>query len=664
MIQIDISALGINKGKIRQFNSKGIYTVEDLIKFLPRDYLDFRKNTPIANIRDENGLAVSVIGKVIDTKEGDNYFKAKIIDNSNKRMTITWFNQKYVKNIIEVGKTYNFCGIGVFNKQYFSRQMINPMYFDEDLKKYKRIVPIYSKIQGMSDNYLLRSINTALALVDKSEYLDVEVVDKFSLYKRKDTIKAIHQPDNLDDIKMAKQRILFDDLFYFASKLLLRDSLCSKLSQIKMKKAYTINPFLKTLPFTLTNDQLEVARNIFKDLRDGRKVSALIQGDVGSGKTIVAFILMLIAAENEYQSALMCPTQVLAKQHFSELKEIGEKMEYKVELLTGDTKTRKKKEILKSLKTGEVDMVVGTHAIISKEVEFNNLGLTIIDEEHRFGVIQRELINEKTNEGVHTVTMSATPIPRSLALSIYGDYTQIYNINQMPIGRKPIITKLTNNEEETYLFMKEEIKKGRQCYVVCPLIEESDSEKMKGVLSVDEVYANIKRYYLNDNIKVSMITGNMKQADIETEINKFTKGDIDILISTTIIEVGVNIPNSTVMVIQNAERFGLAQLHQLRGRVGRGNYQSYCILISNFKDSEKLLAMTNTTNGFEIAEADLKLRGAGDFIGTKQSGDNKYVMLMLAYPKLFSDIKKEIKEIFGDKKRYTWYSKYFEEINE
>lgn len=657
---MDISALGINKGKIKQFNSKGIYTVEDLIKFLPRKYFDFRKTTKIRFVND--GEFVSIVGKVTEMSTGDNHVRIKIVDDSNWFMHITWFNQSYVSKLIKIGDIYNFCGKVTIDEVYKSRQMLNPMYFSDDLEKYKKIIPIYSKIQGMSDKYLLRSINTALALVDKAEYLETEVLDKFNLFSRKDTINSIHQPETLEDIEMANNRILFDDLFFFASKLLLRDCESTNPVSVPMKNANTIKPFLNSLPFTLTDDQLNTVRNIYKDMRVGKKVSALVQGDVGSGKTITAFLLMLIAAENGYQSALMAPTNVLAKQHYEELFVIGEKMGYKVAYLSGTTKAREKKEILKGLKSGEILMVVGTHAVISKDVEFNNLALAIVDEEHRFGVVQREMISQKTELGVHSISMSATPIPRSLALTIYGDNTEVYNITQMPAGRKKVITSLTDNDSEAYEFMKSEIKKGRQCYVVCPLIEESDSDVMQGVLSVGEVYKKITDYYRGTGIRVSVISGDMKQADIETEIELFSQGNIDVLISTTIIEVGVNVPNSTVMLIQNAERFGLAQLHQLRGRVGRGSHQSYCILVSQEKENEKLNAMVKTTNGFEIAEIDLKLRGAGDFIGTKQSGDNKYVMLMLSNPKLFNQVKEETKEIFKDKKRYSFYEDYFDEI--
>lgn len=655
---MNVSALGINKGKIRQFNSKGIYTIEELIKYLPRKYYDFRQVTKIRNIQD--GEFVSVIGRIVEISTGKNHIRIKVRDDSNRNLFITWFNQRFILKMLRTGEVYNFCGKAEIDEVYNSIQILNPMHFSRDLNKYRKIIPVYSKIKGMSDDYLLRSINTALSLVDKSEYLEPSILSKFNLFKRKDMINSIHQPETMDDVDMALDRILFDDLFYFATQLERRDE-ASKETSVILDKADTINDFIKSLPFELTGDQLNTTRRIFKDMKDLKQVKALVQGDVGSGKTMIAFILMLIASENGYQSALMAPTNVLAKQHYEELKVIGEKIGHKVGFLSGSSKAKEKREVLKKLKSGEINMIVGTHAIISEGVHFDNLGLTIVDEEHRFGVIQRELINEKTKSGVHSVTMSATPIPRSLALTIYGDSTEVYNIVQMPKGRKKIKTKLTNNDSSAYEFMREEVKNGRQCYVVCPLIEESDAEVMQGVLSVNEVEKKIRDYYRGEDIKISVISGDMKQADIAKEIDLFSNKKTDILISTTIIEVGVNVPNATVMVIQNAERFGLAQLHQLRGRVGRGNHQSYCILISQKEENEKLEAMVKTTNGFEIAEADLSLRGAGDFIGTKQSGENKYIMLMLGNPDLFNDVREEVKNIFNNKERFKYYEEYLEE---
>lgn len=653
---MDIISLGIPKSKANQFRTKGIETVEDLVQFLPRHYYDFRNPKSVRNVSD--GEIVSVVVKVLEIKEGDKYVRLKTVDDSNKFLYITFFNQPFLARYFQVDTLYNFCGKIEINAEYYSVNMLNPFYYSDDLDKYKRIIPIYSKIQGMGDDYLLRSINTALALVDKEEHHTPEILDKYELLSKKHTIKGIHQPDNFDEIELAKKRLLFDDLFLFATQIALKFKSVSRETDVIFPRADTIKSFLQSLPFSLTEDQLGTVREIYKDMRSGNQVNALVQGDVGSGKTMVAFMLMLIAAENGYQSTLMAPTNVLAQQHFLELEKIGERMGYKVGFVTGGMKAKEKKEVLKGLKDGSILMAVGTHALITEGVEFNNLGLTIVDEEHRFGVMQRNQIASKTNRAIHRVTMSATPIPRSLAITVHGENVSVYNIMQMPAGRKPIETVWHKSAGAAYELMREEIKKGRQCYAVCPLIEESNAQVMEGVLSVTELYYALIKHFAHDDIKVDLIAGSMKKEVIEEKIADFAAGKIDVLISTTIIEVGVNVPNSTVMLIQNAERFGLAQLHQLRGRVGRGSHQSYCILVSDDEGNEKLEAMVETSNGFKIAETDLRLRGPGDFLGTRQSGDNKFIMLMLAYPKLFQDIRADVKEILSNealKNRYVNY---------
>lgn len=659
---MDIISLGINKGKVAQFNKKNIHTIEDLVEFLPRKYFDFRFPKPIRSV--EDGEYCSVVGTIIDATIKPNYIRVKVKDESNYTISVVWFNQNYVEKLIQVGKEFIFCGKIEIDEKYRSIQMLNPMYFSQEVDKYKKIIPLYSKIQGMSDDYLHRSIDTALTLVDKNEYLHAELLDRYSMIDRRRTIRGIHQPETMEDVEAAKERLLFDDLFKFAGLLSMKNMDNQSMTDIVFSQAETIAPFLRTLPFTLTEDQLSTVRSIFKDAREGKRVNALVQGDVGSGKTIVAFLLMLIAAENGYQSVLMAPTNVLASQHYEELRKIAESLGYNAAFLTGATKVREKKQIIKGLASGEIHFAIGTHALLSSDIEFNNLGLTIVDEEHRFGVVQRELLNEKTNGKVHNITMSATPIPRSLAITVYGDGVSVYNILQMPNGRKPILTELHKNDSVAYQKMYDEIRKGRQCYVVCPLIDESDADVMQGVLSVNEVYTKMLGYFSSKNVSISVITGNMKKDEIQDKLDDFSSGKTDILVSTTIIEVGVNVPNSTVIMIQNAERFGLAQLHQLRGRVGRGQYQSYCLLVSQMEENEKLNAMVETTNGFKIAEVDLKLRGAGDFIGTKQSGDNKYIMLMLSNPKLFSEIRNEIKVILQNEELRMHYAGFFQSLQD
>lgn len=415
---------------------------------------------------------------------------------------------------------------------------------------------------------------------------------------------------------------------------------------------------INALPFELTEGQRGALRMISKKMKNNERVNALIQGDVGCGKTMVAIFSLLIAVENGYQGALMCPTSVLAKQHYEEITERFSSFGIKVAYLSGDLKVRERKKIIKAIKEGEVDIVVGTHAVLGKDVEFQSLALTIVDEEHRFGVKQRELLQLKASSGVHTISMSATPIPRSLAMTIHGDSIDVLNIKSLPKGRKPVETALITAEEDSYQRIYEEVQNGRQAYVVCPLVEESNSDILKNVESVDEAFAKAIKYFEPKGIKVGMATGKMKQQDIDAELEKFANKEYDIFISTTIIEVGVNVPNATVILIKNAERFGLAQLHQLRGRVGRGSYQSHCLLLSEKATDigrAKLETMCNTTDGFVIAEKDLELRGTGDFIGTSQSGQNKYVMLMLGNADLNESIRNEVKDILKNPIRTAFY---------
>jgi ATP-dependent DNA helicase RecG len=649
---VDISILGIPKNKIAQFHKKGIFTVEDLVRYLPRKYYDFRKITPISQVKD--GDIVAVVGEVEEVALKNNIVRAKIKDDSGKRIHISWFNQTFIAKILKKGVSYIFCGKVQINEEYGSRHMTNPFYWGKDIEKYRKIIPVYPKIQGMSDEFLQKCIHSALALVDKNDYLEPILLDKFKIPNYSRAFRWIHQPKDEKEIQLAKKRFIFDDLFLFAMQLIDRQQAMKLNTAYAMPKCSTIKGFLEKLPFELTEGQRQALRAIYSKMRRGERVHALVQGDVGSGKTMVAIILMLISAENGFQSALMAPTTVLAKQHYLDLVEKTKGMGYKIGFLSGDMKAKEKKEVLKGIENGDIQLVVGTHAVIQKDVKFKNLALTIVDEEHRFGVIQRNELKEKAQEGVHHIVMSATPIPRTLALSIYGEHIDVLTITTMPKGRKPVKTIQINDEEKAYEFMYKQIQEGRQCYVVCPLIE--DSESLSEVDSVETTYQKMTQYFTKyPNVRIGMISGKMKQSEITEEIAKFARNEYHVLISTTIIEVGVNVPNATVIMIKNAERFGLSQLHQLRGRVGRGNYQSYCILLSSETDNPKLQVMCETTDGFKIAEKDLELRGAGDFIGTRQSGNNKYVMLMISYPHLYEKIKEEVKRIYQNPSRKARY---------
>ncbi|MBP1309276.1 ATP-dependent DNA helicase RecG [Paenibacillus sp. 1182] len=650
-----LDALGISKAKLNQFESKGIMTVEELSRYFPRKYHDFRTITPIKQLKD--GEVVAVVGTIKEIKPYEKKFiKVKVSDDSGRVLHVIWFHKPYVHKWLKEGETYIFCGKVQEDLKFHSKQMINPLYFSHEIKHLQRLVPVYPKIRGMAEEYLMNSIQSSLSIMSQQESLEPSVLATFGLMKSGKALKAIHQPENEDELERAKNRFMFDDLFEYSMQMQQYESLSSSMSPFLMNRFSVVTDFMNRLPFELTDGQREVLRSISLKAKLGHRVNALVQGDVGCGKTIVAILLMVVAAENGFQSALMAPTNVLARQHYEELAERLKDTPFKVAFLSGETKIREKKAILKGLDTGEIHMIVGTHSIIGKDVKIPNLALSIVDEEHRFGVVQRNQLREKARQGVHHISMSATPIPRTLALAMWGDQVDVYTIKTLPKGRKPVRTVLLTDEKRCFNGIEQQIEKGHQAYVVCPLIEDSESESMSEVDSVEKTSEKMKEHFSkNPKVKISLISGKMKPAEIAEEILRFTRNETNVLISTTIIEVGVNVPNATMMVVKNAERFGLAQLHQLRGRVGRGNFESFCVLLSEKEGNPKLQAMVETTDGFKIAKRDLELRGTGDFIGTKQSGDNKYVMLMMANMDLYLRVKEEVRAIHNDPRRLSFY---------
>lgn len=646
-----LESLNISKAKENQFKSKKIYSVEDMVYFLPLKYYDFRESSDFNRIA--NKEMVCLIGKIIKIQASSKMVKAVMKEEkTGKIFNVVWFSQPYMEKRLNeefIKKRIICAGTVGINVQYNSIDICNPMIFSDNIEYYQKIVPVYSKIKGMSTEYFQNTMDAALSVVDKTDHISEKARKQFNLINKRDMIEWLHHPSEPKDITRAKKRLLFDDLYYFASEMEKNKSPEYE-SEVKIKKTEKLEEFKKLLPYEMTKDQTLAVEGILQKIEKGKQTSSLVNGDVGCGKTTVALALMIAIVENGYQAVLMAPTGVLAHQHYEELKEYADKLGFNTVYLSGDLKAKEKKEIYAGIKNGTYSLIVGTHSVVSDGVEYNNLGITIVDEEHRFGVIQKEKLNEKAAKGVHSIIMSATPIPRSQAMACYGENIDVYQIETMPAGRQPVQTAIASQDKTVYEFMAKQIAEGHQCYMVCPLIEENnddDSEK-EPMESVNFVYDKTVKYFKdNPNIKVGMVTGKMKKAEIDEEIGKFARNECQILISTTIIEVGVNVPNATLIVINNAERFGLTTLHQLRGRVGRGKYKSYCILKSKDKENERLQAMTETTNGFAIAEKDLKIRGAGDFIGTAQSGNNKYVMLMIAYPKLYSAIRKFIQEEKG-----------------
>lgn len=662
---MDLTFLGCRSDKLDQFNNKNIYSLEDLVKWLPRTYYDFRIPKTVMELKDGEIVSMHLMVLKLDekpTSRGTQMLIFRCKDSNGHFISINFFNASFVTKKIRPSESYLFCGKvvkNVFNgNEYWS--MSNPYRFSSDIESLKRIVPVYKKVTGMSDDYLLNAVQQAVVLVDKDDYLEHSIQKKFKLLSYSDAISQMHAPTTPEEIEEAKQRYLFDDLFYFNFNLKDKYQSEPKTSPYRFTTYPTVRKYLAVIPFQLTSGQNDALRHIGQTAKEGRRVNSLVQGDVGSGKTMVAMMSMLMAYDSGYQSVMMAPTNVLAKQHYHDLVRDFEPLGLKIAFLSGETKISEKKKLYKAIESGEINIVVGTSAVISKDVKYHQLALTIVDEEHKFGVVQRELLKAKAMEGVHNISMSATPIPRTLAMSIYGDDIDVITINTMPVGRKPISTTEMNNDDDIYDFIANELKKGHQAYVVCPLIEESDNEKMAEVESVEVAYKKIKQHFDKLGYQTAMVNGKMKQSEIGEIIHDFVENKSQILVSTTIIEVGVNVPNATVICLKNAERFGLAQMHQLRGRVGRSSYQSHCILQVGVQTDiaiEKAKTMCGSNDGFVIAQKDLELRGTGDFIGTSQSGDNKYVMLMMANPELNLKIKEEINAIYSDEDRKSIYKK-------
>lgn len=643
---MQLEELNISEKKINQMKKKNINTVEDLIYTFPRKYIDFR--TPKTPETAQNGEKCVMICTIMEIRKKDKYVEVVGREvHTFGRVYIKWFGQPH--KFYEVENLYNIDVAvgGVYKKDEWGSQYVNPEVFTTDLNRGLSLTPIYSKITGMSNDFFLMTLNQALKIFVPDDCLSNEFKDRFGLISEKEMIHNYHSPANIDDIKKANKKMAYNRLYKMAKNMVRDSQTMERKSSYYPRKLTNTNKLIQSLPYELTDDQKTIVKEFVEQGQHGKRINALIQGDVGYGKTVCVFLIMFAMADNGYQSVLMAPTGLLARQHFNELNSYSEKFGYKTVFLSGELKAKERREILEKIKNGEATFIVGTHSVISDSVEFKNLGLTVVDEEHKFGVIQRETLRKKASEGVHSISMSATPIPRSLALTLYGDAMDIYTIKSRPKGRLPIKTGVVNDDKAIFSFMQHEIEQGHQCYIVCPLIENDDIGEYKETPeSVEEVYEKVCNYFKihNPSIKAAIITGKMKDSE-KVEINEaFSKNEVQILIATTIIEVGVNVPNATVITIMNAERFGLAGLHQLRGRVGRSNLQSYCMLKSNELQNERLRVMCQTTDGFEIAQEDLKLRGTGDFFGTRQSGDNEDVKLMLRYPDIYQNIKQYITE--------------------
>ena len=614
----------------------GLRTLADLANFFPNRYIDRTQFFKINQLQ-QNSSEVQIIGKISHFKTVQQKRGSRLVatfKDETGTMELVWFRGvKWIKESLKVDTPYVAFGRvnwfnGAFNMPHPELELV-----DEYKKSLQTAMqPVYPSTEsltnkGVTNRVVAKMMQNLFVETNNSfeETLSVTIINKFNLISKSQALFNIHFPKNQQLLTKAQQRLKFEELFFIQLQLI-RKKLIHK-SKIKgyiFEKVgdYFNNFYKNNIPFELTNAQKKVLKEIRKDMATGAQMNRLLQGDVGSGKTIVALLTMLIALDNGFQTALIAPTEILAVQHYNAISELLKDLDIKVNILTGSAKTKKRKEIHESLEDGTLHILIGTHALLEDKVKFKNLGLAIIDEQHRFGVAQRAKMWMKNELPPHILVMTATPIPRTLAMSVYGDL-DISVIDELPPGRKQIATahRYDSNRLSVFKFMKDEIAKGRQIYVVYPLIKESQKLDFKDLM---DGYESITREFPKPNYQISIVHGKMKAEDKEYEMNRFLRGETHIMVATTVIEVGVNIPNASVMVIESAERFGLSQLHQLRGRVGRGAEQSYCILMTSFKltnDAKtRLETMVKTNDGFEIAEVDLKLRGPGDLMGTQQSG--------------------------------------------
>lgn len=616
---------GVGPSKKLLLNKLGIFTLKDLITYYPRTYEDRSKPTKIACLEDGQEALIEAIAtsriSEIRTKNKRVVLYKLIVRDETGSCTITWYNQKYLKNKIIPGNIYKF--YGKVKKVQNRFEMFSPVFdIEENNKNTGKIIPIYPLTYNLSQNAIRQIIENGLGLVNKKleETLPEYILNEYKLMDINSAIHKIHFPDNFEEFKIARKRLVFEELLSMQLALLMFKNRYSKKDKgIMFDKQVKMSDVINELPFKLTKAQLRVLEEIDNDMESSNAMNRLLQGDVGSGKTAVSIIAAYKAVKSGYQVAIMAPTAILATQHLESFRQILDRFNIRCELLISSVTKKKKEEILDNLANGKIDIIIGTHALLEENVMFKNLGFVVTDEQHRFGVNQRATIASK-GKNPDVLVMTATPIPRTLALILYGDL-DISIIDELPPNRKKIDTFAVTKsmEERINNFVKKQIDEGRQAYIVCPLVEDNEEMNLQSVIELAERYKNetFKEY------RVEYLHGKMKNKEKDEIMEKFKKGDIDILISTTVIEVGVNVPNASIMVVENAERFGLAQLHQLRGRVGRGEYQSYCILKyqgNNDVIRKRMKVMTETNDGFIISEKDLELRGSGEFFGTKQHG--------------------------------------------
>lgn len=608
---------GVGEKRAKLFNSLGIFCVDSLIHFYPRKYEDWSASKNLEAVK--SGETVSIKATLITPvkeamiRRGLTLFKCKFSDGENV-ISVTIFNNKYLAKSLRIYEDYYL--YGKIEKSLLNFSMNSPKI--EKAENILAIQPVYPAKEKLTSRSISKIMKTALdELGEIEETLDDEIMQKYSLISLDKAIRNIHFPNSADDYLPARKRLIFEELLTLQLGLLKLKSNKKSETALVIKDDYS-SEFEKLLPFNLTNAQKRTISECLQDMKSKYPCNRLVQGDVGSGKTAVAASLIYSVIKNGYQATMMAPTEILATQHYESLLKILAPAGINIRLLTGSTPAKEKKEIKKALFDGEIDLIIGTHALIQNDVAFKNLALVITDEQHRFGVKQRAQLAEK-GEDVHTIVMSATPIPRTLGLILYGDLN-ISILDELPPGRQEIRTDVVDSRyhKRLYKFIKDAIARGEQCYIVCPAVEENETNIKSAEELADELAnGEFKGYNLG------ILHGKMKPKDKEAIMKSFASGKVSLLVATTVVEVGVDVPNATIMVIENAERFGLSTLHQLRGRVGRGNKKSYCVLVSDAKGEtarERLMTMKKYSDGFKIADTDLKLRGPGDFFGSRQHG--------------------------------------------
>ena len=613
----------VGPNRVKLLNKLNIYTLKDLITYFPRDYEDRSKPKNLCECVDGEEVLIEAMatGRINEMHKGKMTISRLVVKDQTGTCFITWFNQGYLRDKFQAGRMYRF--FGKISNRNGRLEMNSPVYDEIDKSKNTgRIIPIYPLTYELKRNTLRKIMENGLAEVKGMlpETLPEYIMKENNLWDINNTIERIHFPVELSDFNKARERLVFEELLTMQLALLkLKNNYEKNTNGIQFNKNVKMSDVINELPFKLTKAQLRVLDEIDTDMESNKSMNRLLQGDVGSGKTVVAMIAAYKSVKSGYQAAIMAPTAILASQHLEGFKDILDKFGIRCELLISSITKKKKEEILHKLQEGEIDILIGTHAILEENVVFKKLGLVVTDEQHRFGVKQRGKIAAK-GERPDVIAMSATPIPRTLALILYGDL-DISIIDELPPNRKKIETYAVrkNMEERVNAFIKKQINEGRQAYIVCPLVEENEEMDLKSVIELAEKY---KKETFSE-YKVEYLHGKMRAKEKDEIMQRFKDGEIKILIATTVIEVGVNVPNASIMVVENAERFGLAQLHQLRGRVGRGEYQSYCILkYEGNRETvrQRMKVMCDTNDGFIISEKDLELRGSGDFFGTEQHG--------------------------------------------